>query len=178
MPLVRFAGHLFDDVDRDINCPALENLLQPRLGILQIVLAWQVSQTALEQDIYGFPYRLDTAIQVDCSQHGFESVRDDRSAAIPTALQLPGAKLEPLTQSDLIADLCERFTSNQMCPQSAQVALVSLWQSQVQPLRDEHPEDRVAEKLEPFIVVASRATMSESLLEMSGNAELVGEVFL
>lgn len=160
-----------DFVFRQAMLVRLEMFLQPCLGVLPATIEARLVQRALEQRQDDLFSQYGPPVEVDRSAQGLETIGENRRPRMPPRTKFSGAKLQVVAKLQHSRDCRQGFPSYERGPEAAQLALGGLRKTLVQCIRDDQSENRVAEKLQPFIVHAVGTAVSQCLLEQFPRAE-------
>src|SRR6185437_869786 len=108
---------------------ALQILLQARFGILERRRGRQGGDARLEESVDHLLDGLEAAVQKQRAAHRLERIRENGFAAEAAGIELSGAQLQGIPQSDTRGDLGQRLAADQTRTQAAQVPFGGLRKS-------------------------------------------------
>ena len=114
-------------------------------------------------------------VGVDRRDDRFERVGEDRVATKSAALELAGAKMQSIAELGVARYRGERGAVDERGAKPRHLAFVGARVLLVDELCDDEIDERVAEELEPFVVVLPRAAVRQRLREQRGVRECVSE---
>src|SRR5690606_21326768 len=87
---------------------------------------------------------IETAVQVNCAEHGFEGVRENRLTSKSAGLELARAQSEMIAEVDFGRDDGERFPADETRAKARQIALIGRPELSEHEHRNDAIEDRIA----------------------------------
>ncbi len=159
--LVRVAGDPRQRVLRQREPPGLQRLLQAGLGILERARGRQDRQARSDQVAHDVERNLKIGVQVDRADHRLQGVGEDRRAPKAARLQFAAAEAQTLAQALLGGDLGQGLAAHQGRALPRQGSLIGGGMRIVEQARNGAIQHRVAEELEPLVVVGARAAVRE-----------------
>ena len=114
-------------------------------------------------------------IEVDRRDDGFERVGENRVAAKAAALELAGSEVQQIAELGITRDRRQRAAVDERGAKAGHLAFVGAWMLLEDQLGDDQVDQRIAEELEPFVVVMARAAMRQRLREQRGGRERVSK---
>ena len=114
-------------------------------------------------------------VQVNGPDDGFHGIRQDGFPAITTAFEFTGAQAQVLAELELPADFRQGHTFDHACPEAAQLAFPGFFEVEEQMFGDHHIHDRIAQKLQPLIVLVAVASVGQRQQQPFRFPELVAD---
>lgn len=95
---------------------------------------------------------IDAAVEVDCSDDGFEGVFEHTVAVVGVVLALGFADAEGVGEPDVACEFCEGFTVDDLGAHTVEGAFVLFWFIAEEVFGDDEVEDGVAEEFEALVI--------------------------
>src|SRR5690606_18105953 len=146
-----------------------------RFRILEFGRARQAIEPRDEQTLHHTGGRLETAVQVDRTEHRLERIRKNRLASKTARLELARPQAELVAEPDLCRDDGKRLSADEARAEARQIPLVGGTEFPEHEHGNDAVEHRIAEELEPLVVRPARAAVCQGRLQQCGITALVPE---
>ncbi|MNF89523.1 hypothetical protein D3C84_720520 [compost metagenome] len=174
-----FTLNIHHFVTRQLAGPRLQKLLQTGFRVFVGIDQGQAFELAGQPSQHAFAGGLHVRVEVDCTDQRLKGVSQDRFAAKTTAFQLTGAQAQVFTEVETTGQYGQGLALDQPCAQARQLAFAGLGKALEQRFASDEVKDRIAEKLEAFVVApgktAVRQGQQHQLLVLEGVSELALE---
>jgi hypothetical protein len=169
---VIFAGFGQQRVGGQRQLARLQPFLQAGLGVFaELVRRRQRVDGLGEPRQHHCPAGLETGIEIDRGDHRLEGVGEDRVAAVAAGFHFARAQQDARTQFEPSGERRERGFAHQFGARAGEFALRGLRPADVEGLRDDRPDQGVAEKFEPFVVDRCGAAVGQCPFQQRRVAE-------
>ena len=121
---------------------------------------------------------LQAAVEEGGADQRLEGVGQDRCAQGAAAARLALAEAQRLGQAELERGPVQAVLAHQMGADAGEVALVGAAEAVEEEARDDQAQHRVAEELEPLVVVGAEAAVGQRALQERRIAEAVADALL
>ena len=172
------ADLLFDTVFRQGKAACLKRLLKRGFTVFLLILEIGTFDTFREKMAYHLFRRVEIRIEADGGKHRLHRVRQYRRPSEAAAFQLARSQIQTFSDIHFRRNLRQHTLIDQACPQPRQLALRQLRKRIKQHPRHRIIQNRITDKLEPFIVFRIAAPVRQSLPQKRNIAELIAQLFL
>lgn len=170
--IATFTGNKF--VNGQIKRARLDQLLKSRLCVLrraQTDLCDAFGKQALNYTATSIPAR----IQKNGSQARLKRIGKDRFAPMPATFHFTGAQMQSLPEFLAACDFSQRGTIDERRTQTRHLAFISARMRLVDQFGNQRIDQRIAEKLQAFVVPAPGTAMGQRLLQQGAIGKLVAK---
>ena len=151
-PFMVQAMDVDDAVRRHLKALGLQAFLQIRLGVLRRPLG-KILEPATEKVHHQGAGRFDAAVFVHGADQRFHRIPQDGSPVPRAGTQLPRAQKEVPAEVDPLCHCHERISFDEGRPQQRERIFPVILPGPMQVLSDDVTEHRIAQKLQPLVVL-------------------------
>lgn len=152
-------------VDGQFVAASLKKLLEPGLGILEIVRIGQRSLAPIDQVVDDAPCLLETAIEENRSKDRLDGIGKDRFTQESTAFPFPHAEAKVLPDIELSRQLGQGAVADQARSQATQITFGGFGTAFEEQLGDHEIQQAVAEELKALVMARAEAAVGQGLLQ-------------
>ena len=151
--------------------PPLHELLQPGLGILQHFRGRQRIDARTDHRLDQRPGRDHATVEQRRAEDRLQRIGEDGFAQVAAALEFAGTQPDVIAELEFAGDLGQRPVAHQARAHSGKVAFRGVGPALEQQRGNGEVQQRIAEKLQPFVVRIAAAAVGQGLLEQAGVLE-------
>jgi len=156
----------------------LEPLLQLGLGVLAPAADLGGGDDLAEHALHQRAGSVEAAVEEGGADDGLERVGEDGHALRAAAAGLALGQAQHLGQPQRQGDLVQAVLAHEVRADAREVAFVGAGEAVEQQARDGEAQHRIAEELEPFVVIGAEAAVPQRPLEQAFLCEAVAESLL
>ena len=171
-------GGLGDCVLRQVHFAPLQPLLKLGFGVFAHRAHLRIDFDIAKQMAHQRGCRVIAGIQVHRTDHRLHGIGQDGRALPSAGFQLTLAQTQHGRQAQLIGQHHQRVLLDQIGPCARQVAFGQARQLAVEQVGNGEVEHRVAQKLQPLVVIRRKAAVRERLLKQRRLSEGVAQLAL
>ena len=119
-----------------------------------------------------------TSIQIDRANDRFQCVGQDGGALAAARAHFAVTQPQKRRQPQIDGQLVQGFLAHQVGAYAGQIALGQGLQLRVQKVRDRQAEHRIAQKLQPFVMVGGKTTVGQRLHQQIGPRKDMAQALL
>jgi hypothetical protein len=153
----------------------LQFFLEPGLCVLGYAPSLDICNPVRKQSAKDLPAGVDIRIQKYGAYERLDGVGQNRVAVAPPTFELSAPKPECRTQLEIPGHRCQGITPHEQGPEPSELTLARVGIIQKQLFRNQKINNRVAEKLQTFVVSGTGTPMSKRAFEQSLILERIPE---